>query len=73
MSFQDLSITAKVKAALAQAEDVSASDIDVDVKNGVVSLKGNVSRQAHDRALQVAKSIDGVTGIEDNLTTTSNA
>lgn len=73
MSFQDLSITAKVKSALIQAEDVSALDIDVDVRNGIVSLKGNVSQKAHDKALQVAKSIDGVTGVEDHLNTTSNA
>lgn len=72
MSFKDLSLTVKVKAALAEAEDVSARDIDVGVQNGVVSLSGNVSSVAHDRAIQVAKGIDGVTSIEDHLSITSN-
>lgn len=71
MTFQDMTLTAKVKAALAQAEDVSAMDIDVDVNNGVVSLSGNVSRDAHDRAIQVARSIDGVRSVEDHLNVTS--
>ncbi|HOK55149.1 MAG TPA: BON domain-containing protein [Armatimonadota bacterium] len=73
MTFQDMTITAKVKAALAQAEDVSAMDIDVNVKNGVVTLKGNVSRDAHDRAIQVARGVDGVVSVEDNLNITSSA
>ena len=71
MTFQDLSLTAKVKAALMRAEGVSAMDIDVDVKNGIVSLKGSVSRDAHDRAIEVTKGIEGVRGVEDHLNITS--
>ncbi len=73
MSFQDLSLTAKVKSALAQADDVSAMDIDVDVKNGIVSLSGNVSRQEHDRAIEVTREIDGISSVEDHMTVSSNA
>ncbi|MEN6370589.1 MAG: BON domain-containing protein [Armatimonadota bacterium] len=72
MTFEDMSITAKVKAALARAEDVSAMDINVDVNRGIVTLKGNVSKKAHDKALQVARSIDGVESINDDLNITSN-
>jgi osmotically-inducible protein OsmY len=73
MTFQDLSLTAKVKSALARADDVSAMDIDVDVKNGVVSLSGNVSRKGHDRAIEVTSGIDGVTSLEDHLTISSES
>jgi len=72
MTFQDMTITAKVKAALAQADDVSAMDIDVDVKDGVVTLKGDVSKKAHDKAIDIAKGVDGVTSVNDNLNVTSN-
>lgn len=72
MTFEDMSITAKIKAALAQADDVSATDIDVDVNRGIVTLKGNVSRRAHDRALELARGVDGVESINDDLNITSN-
>lgn len=73
MTFEDMSLTAKVKAALAQAEDVSAMDIDVDVNMGIVSLKGGVSRKAHDRAIEVAKGVEGVKSVEDHLNITSES
>jgi hyperosmotically inducible periplasmic protein len=71
MTFQDISLTAKVKAALAKAEDVSAMDIDVNVNNGIVSLNGDVSKRAHDRAIEVTQSVDGVRSVEDHLNVTS--
>lgn len=67
-----MTITAKVKAALAQADDVSAMDIDVDVNNGVVTLKGDVSRNARNKAIDITKGVDGVTSVNDNLHITSN-
>ncbi|MBI2844637.1 MAG: BON domain-containing protein [Armatimonadetes bacterium] len=71
MTFQDLTLITKVKAALAQAEDVSALDIDVDVKNGIVSLEGDVSKKAHDRAIEIVKGIQDVKSVEDCLNITS--
>ena len=73
VSFHDLTLAAKIKAAFAQAEDVSAMDINLDVKNGVVSMSGHVSKKEHDRAIEVAKGIDGVTSVEDHMSVTSNA
>jgi len=72
-AIDDMVLTGRVKAALAEAKGVSALDVNVDVKNGVVSLKGNVSRQAHDRAIEIARHIEGVRGVEDDLTITSRA
>lgn len=72
MTFQDMTITAKVKAAFVKAQDVNAMDIDVDVHNGVVNLKGDVSKKAHDQAIQVTKGVEGVEVVEDNLKITSD-
>jgi hyperosmotically inducible protein len=50
-------------------EDVlNGSNIDVDVKNGVVTLQGTVpSEAARSRALAVAKANDGVKSVVDQL------
>jgi hyperosmotically inducible protein len=46
----------------------SCSDIDVDVKNGVVTLQGTVpSEAARARAIAVAKANDGVKNVVDQL------
>jgi osmotically-inducible protein OsmY len=71
MTFQDLELTAKIKAAFARAEDVSARDIDVDVNNGVVSLQGDVSKNEHDKAVEIARGIPGIRGVEDLMRVTS--
>jgi len=64
----DAGITAKVNAAFAADPDVSAIRIDVDTKDGVVTLNGPAkSQQARDRATQLAKGIDGVKRVENKL------
>ncbi len=72
MTLQDMTLTAKIKAELAWAEGVSAMDINVDVNNGIVSLKGNVSRNEHDRAIELVRGIEGVRSVEDDMNITSN-
>ena len=58
-------ITAKVKASFAADPQVSAMAIDVDTTNGVVSLRGVVnSEQEWQRAIQLARGIEGVTRVE---------
>jgi osmotically-inducible protein OsmY len=61
-------ITAKVKAALVRDELVSALDVSVETFRGVVQLSGFVDTQAQkDRAAQVARSVEGVTDVKNNL------
>ncbi len=44
------------------------SDIDVDVKNNMVTLNGTVkSNEAKTKAVSIAKATDGVKGVTDNL------
>lgn len=64
----DATITSEVKLKLAGDDLTDALDIDVDTKDGVVTLTGNVSSQAEaDRAVQIAKSVEDVKNVESNL------
>jgi len=65
----DAAITGKVKTALIADPDVKALRIDVDTKDNVVTLNGTADTQAHaDKAVTVAKGVDGVKSVENRLT-----
>jgi hyperosmotically inducible protein len=62
-------LTAKVKTALLAAADVKALQIDVDSKDGAVTLNGTQETAAAvDRAAAVARGTDGVASVENRLT-----
>ena len=62
-------LTAKVKTALFAAADVKAMQIDVDSKDGVVTLNGTQETAAAvDRAAAVARGTDGVASVDNKLT-----
>ena len=64
----DGAITAKVKTALLADPDVKGLMIDVDTKNGVVTLKGTADKPANrDRAVAIAKDTSGVKSVENQL------
>jgi hyperosmotically inducible protein len=64
----DAGLTARVKTALIAEGQLNSRDIDVDTRNGVVTLTGTVPDSAQsDRAAQVAKGIDGVKQVENHL------
>lgn len=68
-SSTDPGITTAVKSRLAADDTVKASQIDVDTKDGVVTLSGTVETQmVKDRAVQLARETDGVTSVDDRLT-----
>ena len=64
----DTVITAKVKAAIFQDEELSASEINVETFKGEVQLSGFVS-DATDvpRAAVVTRSVTGVISVRNNL------
>lgn len=65
----DATITTKVNAALAADKDLSAVKIDVDTKNGVVTLTGPApSPEAASKATKLAKDVKGVTSVNNKLT-----
>ncbi len=65
----DAGITGKVKSKLAADDTVKAYQIDVDTKDKVVTLSGNVDSQAaKDQAVALARGTEGVADVVDNIT-----
>jgi hyperosmotically inducible protein len=65
----DVGITTAVKSKLAADDTVKAYQINVDTKEGVVTLTGEVpSQAAKETAVQITRATDGVTSVVDNLT-----
>lgn len=68
----DADITAQVKAKLLADRDVAGLRIDVDTRGYVVTLNGSVRSEAEkSRALQLAREVEGVLRVTDNLTVES--
>jgi len=58
----------KTKGALAATDDLRDSTINVDVDNGVITLKGTVANAAQKAAaMKAANSIEGKTSVKDML------
>ena len=61
-------ITTKIQSKFFLDDDVRARTIDVDTKNGTVTLKGSVESEGErQHALSIARSTDGVTMVHDSL------
>ncbi len=64
----DVTITTRVKAKMAEDASVKTRDIDVDTLNGGVSLKGLVdSAPEREKAAAIARSVPGVASVRNNL------
>lgn len=64
----DAGITTKIKSKLAADDTVKAYQIDVDTKEKVVTLSGNVESQAaKDQAVSIARGTEGVADVVDNI------
>lgn len=68
VDLDDAGITAKVKTKYAADDAVKAIHVNVDTKDGVVTLSGHAPDQAaKDKAEQLAKETEGVTQVVNNL------
>jgi len=68
-AINDAAITGKVKAAVLAEPGIRSLKINVDTKDGVVTLNGKIDTQEQkDRAMQVAQGVEGVKSVVDNLT-----
>ena len=57
-----------VRQRLANDPDVKGADLDVAVKNGVVTIKGTVNDQhAREKAEKITKKVKGVTRVDNQL------
>lgn len=69
-SITDTAITAKVKTQMMGKHSLKKSDIEVTTTNGVVTLEGSASSsKAKSVAGKIAKSVDGVKSVDNNLKT----
>jgi hyperosmotically inducible periplasmic protein len=66
---KDAAITTKIKSKLAAEKLASAMHIKVDTdKNGVVTLSGKATSQGEaDKAVSIARSVEGVAAVENNI------
>jgi len=64
----DTLITTKVKSALVADPDINGFDLKVETRKGEVQLSGFVDNQAQiDRALVVARAVEGVSRVESGI------
>jgi hyperosmotically inducible periplasmic protein len=64
----DMAITASIKAGLLKDPDLSALGIDVDTREGVVTMKGAAGDEAaRTRATRIAESVKGVKEVRNHL------
>jgi osmotically-inducible protein OsmY len=67
-TIDDTTTTTRVKTALLNDQSVGGLRIDVDTFKGVVTLSGRVKSQAEkERAIDLAKRVNGVTEVKDAL------
>ena len=70
-SKSDTGITTAVKTKFASDDVVKATDINVDTKDKIVTLRGEVrSSAAKDRAVEIARATEGVRDVVDVLVVT---
>lgn len=72
-SIDDAAITTALKGKYVLDPDLKAIDINVDTMNGVVTLTGAApSPAAVEKATTVAKTVDGVKDVQNQLTVKAN-
>jgi osmotically-inducible protein OsmY len=68
MGFRDMDLNDDVRACLRTNRELSGFRIDVDVRNGIVYLKGSVSANARDAAVRLARGVTAVAVVIDQMT-----
>lgn len=72
-AIDDAAITTTIKAKLVADDELKAIDINVDTAQGVVTLTGAApSPTAVERATVIARGVDGVTDVKNQLTIKTN-
>ncbi len=67
-AISDTAITSKVKAAILAESGLKGMQIHVETSNDVVTLTGTVDSQADsDKAASIAKGVDGVKDVDNQL------
>ena len=68
----DAAITTKVKSAILAEPGLKVLQINVDTKDGIVTLSGAVDNDEHrEKAQTIAQAVEGVVRVENNLVSKS--
>ena len=68
MGFRDMDLDDQVRATLRKDAELSAFRIDVSVRNGIVHLRGQVSSEARQHAVELARGVESVAVVVDEMT-----
>jgi hyperosmotically inducible periplasmic protein len=64
----DATVVAKIKAEMLKSPDVSGLAVNVDAKNGVVTLSGSAKTEAErTKAADIARHADGVAKVDNKI------
>jgi len=66
-AIDDATVTAKVKTALLADKAVGGTAISVETKQGRVTLTGHVPQAQIQRAEEIARGVEGVQGVDNQL------
>lgn len=67
-AMDDAAIVAKVKAAMLSSSEVEGLDVNVDSRNGIVTLSGSADSMAErSQAERIAKTADGVKSVDNKI------
>ena len=67
-TLDDVAITSSVSSAIGKESDLSVLKINVDTKDGVVTLNGTAPTEAgREKAASIAKSVKGVSSVDNKL------
>ena len=67
MGYRDMDLDDQVRAAIRRNRELSAFRIDVNVRNGIVYLRGHVTPGVRAQALQLARTVDAVAAVVDEM------
>ena len=67
MGFRDMDLNDQVRASLRRDSRLAGLRIDVNVRNGIVHLSGSVPPRVRRHALKLARSVESVAAVIDEM------
>lgn len=67
MRYRDMDLDDLVRAAMRKDQELSGFRIDVNVRNGIVYLRGNISSHAHKHAIDLTRGVESVAVVVDQM------
>ena len=71
MGYRDMDLDDQVRAALRRDKQIAPLRLDVNVRNGIVHLKGSVSPGVHAHVLATVRGVESVAAVVDEMSTSA--